>query len=129
MKACVTRSMPLAQDTSGADPGDPGQPRRHFAARLSRRRHQNRIAPREIVQIGRRYDRGRQNDARKPIAAPGRRDDAHTRFVAAPQDDASARGGGGVGERHAPGAGAGDADPVCALHAVSRRILMLLGQW
>ena len=71
--------MPLAQDTSGADPGTPASRARQFAARLSRRRHQNRIAPREIVQIRRRDDRGRQNDARKPIAAPGLRNAAHTR--------------------------------------------------
>jgi hypothetical protein len=70
-----------------------------------------------------------QNDAREPVAAPGRREDAHTRVVAAPQDDVSASRGGRVGERHAPRASAGDADQICAPHAVSRRILMLLGQW
>ena len=49
MKACVPRSMPLAQETSGADPGAAASRSRHFAARLRRRRHQNRVAPHEIV--------------------------------------------------------------------------------
>jgi hypothetical protein len=31
-------------------------------------------------------------------------------------------GRGRVGERHAPGAGAGDADDICGPHLVSRRI-------
>ena len=91
MKACVTRSIPLAQDTSGADPGAAASRSRRFAARLGRRRHQNRVAPREIVEVRRRYDR----------AAPERRQEAD-RSPASPRTRACALRPGPTGRRLGP---------------------------
>ncbi len=86
MNACVPRSMPLAQDTSAADPGSRRQPQRDLAARLGRRRHQNRVAPAKLRKIGCRLDRAGQINAGQPVAAPCRRDGAYPGLIAAPED-------------------------------------------
>ena len=122
MNACVPRSMPLAQVTSGADPGG-GEPRRHFATRLGGRRDENRVTAREPASRSDvAVDRAGQIDAGQPVAAPGPCDGPHSCVIAAPQDDRAAGGRGRVRERNAPGAGAGDADPAIWASRVSRRI-------
>ena len=98
------------------------EPLSHFATRLSRRRHQNRVAASKRFQIRCRRDGTGQINAGQPLAAPRLGDGPHSRVIAAPQDDRAAGGRGRVRERNAPGACAGDADDICGPHVVSRRI-------
>ena len=110
MKACEPRSMPLAQVTSGADPGSRASRACGLARGLRGRRDQDRGRAGEPVEVGRRRDGFGEAHARQPVAEPCRLERRHRLGVAAPQHDGRAGRGGGVGERHAPGAGARHTD-------------------
>jgi len=63
-----------------------GQPQRDLTARLSRRRHQNRIAPAKRRKIGGHLNDLRQINAGQPVGPPCRRYGAHPGRIAAPED-------------------------------------------
>ena len=116
MKACVPRSIPLAQLTREAAPGNWARLARRVPGRLRGRGDQDGGAGPEFPEVGGRSRGGRQPHPGQLAIQPRRLEGAHPLFAAAPNDDLPPRRGGRVGERRSPGPGPGHPDNALARH-------------